>query len=48
MKKKVNKSEIIILLLSFIIMLTIIFLTPVFNKYVNNGNLIINEIMSII
>jgi len=46
MKKKVNKIEIIILLLSFIIMLTIIFLTPVFNKYVNNGNLIISEIMS--
>lgn len=46
MKKKVNKSEIIILLLSFIIMLIIIFLTPVFNKYVNNGNLIISEIMS--
>lgn len=46
MKKKVNKIEIIVLLLSFIAMLTLIFLTPVFNKYINNGNLIISEIMS--
>lgn len=46
MRKKVNKIEIIILLLSFIIMFTIIFLTPVFNKYINNGDLIISEIMS--
>ena len=46
MKKKVNKTEIIILLLSFILMLIIIFLTPVFNKYVNNGSLIISEVMA--
>lgn len=46
MKKKVNKIEIIILLFSFITMLTLIFLTPVFNKYINNGELIISEIMS--
>lgn len=46
MNKKVNKIEIIVLLLVFILMLTLIFLTPVFNKYINNGNLIISEIMS--
>lgn len=46
MRKKVNLKEIIILLLTFIIMLLIVFLTPVYNKYVNEGNLIISEIMS--
>ena len=46
MMKEENKKEIIILLLSFIAMLTLIFLTPIFNKYMNNGNLMISEIMS--
>ena len=45
MKKKINIIEIIILLLSFIIMITIIFLTPTIDKYINNGSLIINEVM---
>ena len=46
MKKKTNKIEIIILFLSFLVMFTLIFLTPVFNKYINNGSLIISEIMA--
>lgn len=46
MKKKIDKTEIVILLVSFLLMFTLIFLTPVFNKYINNGALIISEIMS--
>jgi len=46
MKKKIDKIEIVILLISFLLMFTLIFLTPVFNKYINNGSLIISEIMA--
>ena len=46
MKKKVNKKEIILLILLFMLMLIIAFLTPIYNKYVNEGKLIISEIMS--
>ena len=46
MKRKINIIEITILLLSFIAIFLFIIITPVFNKYQNNGLLIINEVMS--
>ncbi len=44
--KKVNKLELFFLLILFVALFLLITRTPIIYKYKNNGNLIINEVMS--
>lgn len=46
MEKKIKIREILLIAAAFLFMILIIFLTPIFNKYGNSGELIINEVMT--